>query len=143
MSSISRDLQRKELNLVRHGRSVSEGDSFLARNSGPICIDSIQVSKTCTTESQRVAARSTTGGCSMFSLPDSSLFCVPAERSRQLDACSIPAVLRARFQQQGMPLSDRARVEVKQMGKAWFINDQGSKYSVRKLAQWLTIYNSK
>lgn len=134
------DLQSNHATRPRHIRLISEGGNSLARSPEPICMESIQVNQTCTTESHHMAYRATTGACSMFCLPDTSLFSVPAELAEHLDKGSIPAVLRIRFQQQRISLSDAARVEVQHRGRIWFINDQGRKYPVRKLAARLTIF---
>jgi hypothetical protein len=134
------DLQSKRATRTPHIRLISEGGNSLARSPEPVCIESIQVSHTCTTESHHMAYRSTTGACSMFCLPDTSLFSVPFEQALQLDKGLIPGLLRSRFKQQALPLSDAARVDVHHPGRIWFINDQDRKYAVRKLGGRLTIY---
>ena len=134
------DLQCQEAGHALHIRLISEGGNSLARSPAAIGIDSIQISHTCTSESPHMACHSITGACSLFSLPDNSLFSVPGEQALQLDQGLIPALLRCRFQQQGIRLSDGARVEVQHPGRIWLINDQERKYAVRKLLARLTIY---
>ena len=134
------DLHHEKVGDLRHIRLISEGGSSPARSPGPACIDSIQVSQTCTTESQHTVYRSATGACTMFSSPDHSLFSVSTEHARELNQGLLPGVLRSRFEQQGIALSDSARVEVQQAGRIWFISDQDSSYSVRKLASHLTVF---
>jgi len=120
---------------------LSEGGSSLARTPGPLCIDSIQVNPTCTAESH-VAYRCTAGACTLLSIPDNSLFSVPCGVAAELDSFSIPAVLRARFEQRGVPLSEGARLEVLQTGRTWLITDEHSRYSVRRSAARLVVYPS-
>ena len=127
----------------RHIRLISEGGSSLARNPEPVCIDSIHITQTCTTESQHTVYRSATGPCTMFASPDNSLFSVPSEHARELDQGVVPAVLRTRFEQQGFPLSDSVRVEVQHAGRIWSISDADKNYSVRKLAAHLTVYRER
>ncbi len=134
------DLQRKRAGHSRHIRLISEGGSSIAKSPLPQCIDSIQVNHTCTTESHHLASRTGVGACSMFSLPDSSLFSVPSEQAAQLDQGLISPVLRSRFIQQGITLSERVQVEVRHPGRIWFIRDQDGKYSVRRLPSRLTVY---
>lgn len=134
------DLHHEKYADSRHIRLISEGGSSPARTPGPVCIDSIQVTQTCTTESQHTVYRSATGACTMFSTPDNSLFSIPSEHVAELDQGLLPAVLRARFHQQGAPLSGSVQVNVEHAGRIWFISDQHGKYSIRKLAANLTVY---
>ena len=134
------DLHHEKAGDLRHIRLISEGGSSLPRSPGPACIDSIQVSQTCTTESQHTVYRSATGACTMFSTPDNSLFSVPTEHAHELNQGLLPAVLLSRFEQQGIALSVSARVNVHQADRIWFISDQDSRYSIRKLASHLTVY---
>jgi hypothetical protein len=133
------DLHRNR-NHTRHVRLISEGGNTISRSPGPVCIDTIQVAQTCTTESHHAHYRTTAGACSMFTLPDNSLFSIPCEHALELDNGSLPAVLRSRFEQRGLALSDSATIEVRHSGRIWFISDQGRKYSVRKLAARLTVF---
>lgn len=134
------DLHHENAPYTQHIRLISEGGSSLARSPGPICIDSIQVSQTCTMESQHTVYRSATGACALFSSPDTSLFSVPSEFAQELDQGLVPTLLRIRLTQQGLPLGEGAQVDVKIAGSIWFICDQERKYPVRKLASHLTIY---
>jgi hypothetical protein len=77
----------------------------------------------------------------MFFSPDNSLFSVPSEHASELDRGVVPAVLRTRFEQQRLALSERAGVRVQHAGRIWIISDQDRKYSVRKLAAHLTVYS--
>ncbi|HBG07515.1 MAG: hypothetical protein A2075_03780 [Geobacteraceae bacterium GWC2_58_44] len=133
------DLHREKA-MTPHIRLISEGGNSLARSPGPICIDSIQVTQTCTTESQHMVYRSATGACTMFSSPDNSLFSVPSEHALELDRGLLPAVLRTRFEQQRIPLSDTACVRVEHPGRIWYLTDRDRNYSIRKLAANLTVY---
>jgi hypothetical protein len=128
---------------TRHIRLISEGGTSLTRSPEPSCIDSIQVSHTCTTESQHTVYRSATGACTIFSSQDNSLFSIPSELAQELDENRLPAVLRARFEQQRLPLSDAAEISVQHPGRIWFITDQEKRYSVRKLAAHLTVYRDR
>lgn len=119
---------------------LSEGGSSLARTPGPLCSDWIQVNPTCTVQSHHIAYRCTAGACTLFSSPDNSLFSVPCGVAAELDSFSIPAVLRARFEQRGVPLSEGARLEVLQAGRSWLITDEHSRYSVRRSAARLAVY---
>jgi|GEM_PF-3202543 len=121
-------------------RLISEGGCSPTKSPGPVCIDSIQVTHNCTTESQHTSYRSATGACTMFAAPDTSIFSVSPEHASELDKGAIPDVIRTRFEQHGVPLSDRARVSVQQLRKIWVISDQDDRYSIRKLAQNLTVY---
>jgi len=134
------DFLREKISDNGQASLLSEGGSSLARTPEPLCIDSIQVSHTCTTESRHIAYRCTAGACTLFSSPDNSLFSVPCGVAAELDSVSIPAVLRARFEQRGVPLSEGARLEVQQAGRTWLITDKDSRYSVRRSAARLTVY---
>ena len=116
---------------------ISEGGSSLARTPGHLCINSIQTSHTCTMEPRHCC---TAGACTLYSSPDNSLFSVPCGLAAELDSGSIPAVLRSRFAQRGIPLSEGARLEVQHTDRIWLIMDGDSKYSIKKLAARLAIY---
>jgi len=123
-----------------HVRLLSEGGTSLAQSPALVCLDSIEVSQTCSTESQHTLYHSVTGACAPFSSPDSSLFSLPSSHARDLDGSLLPSLLRRRFEQQGLPLTQEARVTVHQAGKLWFIRDQDKKYSVRKLVDHLAVF---
>jgi hypothetical protein len=131
------DFHRERSTTPEHIRLISEGGSSLARSPGPLCIDSIQVTQTCTTESQHMVYRSTTGS---YNLPDNSLFSAPAEYAVELDRGLLPEVLHSRFQQQNQTLSENACVTVHNPGRIWVITDRDRKYSIRNLQSRLTIY---
>lgn len=131
------DFHRERSTTPEHIRLISEGGSSLARSPGPLCIDSIQVTQTCTTESQHVVYRSTSGS---YNMPDNSLFSAPAEYSMELDKGLLPAVLHSRFKQQNQPLSESAYLTVHNPGRIWVITDRDRKYSIRHLQSRLTIY---
>jgi hypothetical protein len=131
------DFHRERSTTPEHIRLISEGGSSLARSPGPICIDSIQVTQTCTTESQHMVYRSTSGS---NNLPDNPLFSAPAEYAMELDKGLLPAVLHSRFKQQNQPLSESAYVSVHNPGRIWVITDRDRKYSIRNLQSRLTIY---
>jgi hypothetical protein len=135
-----RDIPNEKAPDSQHFRLISEGGCTLSKSPQPVCIDSIQVSQTCTTESRHTVYRSATGACTMFPLPDHSLFSVPPEHATELDLAMVPSVLRTRFEQQGIPLSSGVLVEVQLAGRIWFISDQHGKYSIRKLASHLTVF---
>jgi hypothetical protein len=124
----------------QHIRLISEGGTSLIRSPKPVCIDSIQISQTCTTESHHATYRSVTGACTMFSPSDNVLFSIPSEHAQELDQGLLPAVLRSRFAQQGIPLPESAEVRVHRPGRIWYISDQQRRFPVRKLAAHLTIY---
>ena len=133
-------LQHQESAGPEHIRLISEGGNSLARSPRPLCIDSIQVTQTCTTESRHLVYPSGAGACNLFAASDSSLFSVPAEHAGSLDQGSIPAVLRARFVQQKTPLSDTPCLVIQHPGRLWFLTDNGRKYSIRKLSAQLTVF---
>lgn len=124
----------------QHIRLISEGGTSAVRSPRPVCIDSIQVSQTCTTESHHAVYRSGTGACTMFSPSDNALFSIPSELAQELDRGQLPTVLLSRFAQQGIPLSACAEIRIQRSGRIWYISDRGSRYSVRKLAAHLTVY---
>jgi len=134
------DLHREKAAGPEHIRLISEGGHSLARSPRPICIDSIQVTQSCTTESQHIVYRSVTGACTMLSSPNHALFSFSLENAGDLDRGVLPAVLRARFEQQRMPLSDSACLSVQRPGRIWFLTDLGRRYSIRKLAAYLTVF---
>ena len=124
----------------QHIRLISEGGSSLIRSPKPVCIDSIQVTQTCTTESQHPSYRSGAGACAIFSQSVNALFSIPCEHAQELDQGVVPEVLRARFVQQGIPLSPSPQVQVRRPGRIWYICEQYCRFSVRKLAAHLTVY---
>lgn len=135
-----RDLHQERSADTRHIRLISEGGSSPAWSPGPVCIDSIQVTQSCTTESHHTVYRSATGACTMFASPDTALFSVPSRHAAELDQEKIPAVLRNRFRQQKAPLSEKARAIIKDSGRVWSISDRDRRYSVRRVAERLTVY---
>jgi hypothetical protein len=135
-----RDVHHEKSTDQLHIRLISEGGSSVVGTPGPVCIESIQVTQTCTSESQHTVYRSATGACTMFSSPDTSLFSLPSSNAVDLDDASIPHILLTRFDQQGVPLSAEARIIVKHTGKIWAVSDQGRTYTIRKLAESLTVY---
>lgn len=137
------DLHHKEAVHPRHIRLISEGGSSLAGSLGPLCLESIQANQPCTTEPHHGDSRAAAGAYSLFSSPDNSLFSVPSEHARELDKGLLPAVLRTRFEQQGISLPDDAGVQVQHLGKTWYISAQDRMYSVRKLSAHLTIYGAR
>jgi hypothetical protein len=136
------DLQRKRPGHSRHVRLISEGGNSLAKSPLPLCIDSIQASQACTTESHHLPYRATTGAYSMFSLPD-SLFSVPLEDAKLLDQGLIPELITSRCQQRGISLSSAARVDVHHAGRVWYLRDQERSYTIRRLPSRLTVYLDK
>jgi len=132
------DLHHKEAAATSHIRLISEGGSSFARTPAPTCIDSIQVSQTCTTESQHTVYSAT--ACTIVAPRDNSLFCLPLDHAAELDAGSIPGVLRHRLEQLGSRLTSTAQISVRDAGRLWQIRDQGRSYSVRRLALRLAVY---
>jgi hypothetical protein len=125
---------------ANHIRLISEGGGSFAKSPCPVCIDSIQVAHSCTTESQHMVYRSSTGACSMFcAAPAASLFSVSSECAQELEEGNIPHALSLGFQRSGIPLSDQARCEV-QNGRNWLINDRGDRYCIKKIAGELRVY---
>lgn len=124
-----------------HIRLISEGGA-LSRSPRPLCIDSIQVTQTCTTESQHTAYRSTAPR-TIFSVPDNSLFSIPSEHAEELDGGSLPGVLRTRFEQQRTALSDTTALIVQIPGRIWLLLDQGNRYFIRKVAHQLTVFRAQ
>lgn len=137
------DLHPKKVTAPRHIRLISEGGSSLAGSPGAVCLEPVQANQTCTTEPHHRDYRAATGACSPFSPPDNSLFTLASEHARELDKGSLPAVLRTRFEQQGIPLPDSAQVKVQHLGKVWYISAQDRMYSVRKRPACLTIYGAR
>jgi hypothetical protein len=134
------DLHQEKAGDSDHIRLISEGGNSRSRSPTPSCIDSIQVTQNCTTESQHTVYRSATGACTMFSAPDNSLFSVPEEHAQELDLGKVPVVLRTRLKQQGLPLAEAAEVKVLHPGRIWYISDRHKTYSVRKLASHFTVF---
>lgn len=132
------DLQHQETAGPEHIRLISEGGKSLARSPRPLCIDSIQVTQTCTTESRHLVYPS--GACNIFPLPDTSLFSVPAEHAELLDRGSLPDLLRARFCQQKTEISENACLIIQHPGRLWLLTDNGRTYSIRKLAAQLAVF---
>jgi len=133
------DLHHKEPGATPHIRLISEGGSSFARTPMPVCIDSIQVAQTCTTESQHTVYHPATA-CTMVAPQDNSLFCIPLEHAVELDKELIPDVLRHRLEQLGSRLTSSAQVSVRDAGRLWRISDQGRTYSVRRLVVRLAVY---
>lgn len=134
------DLQHQETAGPEHIRLISEGGNSFARSPRPLCIDSIQVTQTCTTESRHLVYPSGAGACNMFPPPDTSIFSVPAEHAELLDQGSLPDLLRARFCQQQTQLSESACLVIQHPGRLWFLIDNGRKYSIRKLSAQLAVF---
>lgn len=137
MSKAPHDLHHEKAADVKHIRLISEGGNSFAKSPEPVCIDSIQVNQTCTTESQHTIYPG-----NLASPHDNSLFSLPPKHALELDRCFIPAELRMRFKQQGITLSESARVVVHQAGSGWSISDLESQYTVRKLSAQLNVYRS-
>jgi hypothetical protein len=126
---------------ANHIRLISEGGGSFAKSPCPVCIDSIQVAHSCTTESLHMVYRSSTGACSMFcAAPAVSLFSVSSDCVRELEQGCIPDALRIGFQQRGIALSDQAGSETVQNGRNWLINDRGARYSIKKIEAELQVY---
>lgn len=123
-----------------HIRLISEGGSSPVKSPRPVCIDSIQVSQTCTTESHHATYRSATGACAIFSGADNLLFSVPAEHAQELDQCRLPAVLQNRLSQHGIAVSEGAKVFAEVKGKIWYVIDHERRFCVRKVAAHLTVF---
>lgn len=132
------DLHHEKASDTQHIRLISEGGCSLSRSPGPICIDSIQVSQTCTTESQHTVFRSS--ACSMLAGSGNALFSIPAEHAPELDQGVIPEVLRTRLAQQGIIVSGDAVVTVQHEGRLWLLTDQGQNFSVRRLSAHLAVF---
>ena len=137
------DLQGRRGEHDRRSRLISEGGDSHAGNGASFCRESSPSRQTCSSESLHPAYRSTTGACSMFGLPDSTLFSVPRVQAEQLDKGSIPTLLRDRFRRLGVALSDGARVQVRQSGRIWSIIDRDGRYAVRKLCAHLIVSEDK
>ncbi|HBA88050.1 MAG TPA: hypothetical protein DCZ75_08700 [Geobacter sp.] len=120
-------------------RVISEGGGSLARSPRPVCIDSIQATQTCTTESQHALYRSPTA-CSSAATADNLLFSVPVAHAEELDHQLIPDLLRHRLERRGDRLGTLAQVEVRDPGRLWCICDEGRSYSIRKLTARLAVY---
>lgn len=132
--------QRKKSGQARHIGLISEGGSCIYQSPGPTCIDSIQVGQACTTDSHHMIYRSTTGAYSLFSQPDTTLFSAPLQLSSHLDKGELPPLVRNRFLQQGIALTEEARLEVRHLGRIWIIRDRESRYSIRRLPARLIVY---
>lgn len=133
------DLRHNEAGASSHIRLISEGGSSHARSPELVCIDSIQATHTCSTESQHTVYRSATA-CSSAVPAESSLCCLPAEDGEDLDRELIPEMLRHRLERLGIALSPGARVSVRHAGRLWCVKDEDRAYSVRKLAARLAVY---
>jgi hypothetical protein len=134
------DLQHQESAGPEHIRLISEGGNSLARSPRPLCIDSLQVTQTCTTESRHLVYPAGAGACTVIVAPDSSLFSVPSEHAELLDQGSIPDLFRSRFDQHKTPLSDTPCLIIQHPGRLWFLTDHGRKYSIRKLSAKLSVF---
>ena len=95
-----------------HIRLISEGGSSHARSPELVCIDSIQATHSCTTESQHTVYRSATA-CSMVVPPENAICCLAVEHALELDQELIPDVLRHRLTQLGSRLSIGAQVSAR------------------------------
>lgn len=133
------DLHHEHTADAQHIRLISEGGNS-PHSPRPVCIDSIHVSDTCTTESQHPLYRSSTCAHRVLYPLDNALFSIPAEHADKLDGGLIPVVLAKRFAQQGIPLSDAAHLSVHRSGRTWHILDEGVRYSIRRLGSQLTVY---
>jgi hypothetical protein len=134
------DLHHEKASDTQHIRLISEGGCSLSRSPGPICIDSIQVSQTCIMESHHTLYRSATGACTICPTPGNFLFFIPSEHAAELDQGVFPMVLRTRFAQQGIELSEHPEIRVQHEGRLWVVNDQKQHFAVRKLATHLAIF---
>lgn len=133
------DLHHQESGATSHIRLISEGGSTNARAPEMVCIDSIQATQTCTTESQHTTYRS--GAACSTALPrEPSLCCLGLEYADALDKESLPDLLRHRLARSGSPLTSGARVSVRQVGRSWHIEDDGRAYTVRRVVTRLAVY---
>lgn len=135
------DLHHKETGAFQHIRLISEGGHSLAKSPRPVCIDSIQATQTCTTESQHALYRSATS-CGLHPAEENLMFSVPRKHAVELDQQRIPELLRHRLEQQGSRLTGEAKVEIRSAGRAWSISDHGLTYSVRKHSDVLAVYRA-
>ncbi len=133
------DLHHQEAGATSHIRLISEGGSSHARSPEMVCIDSIQATQSCPTETQHTVYRSATA-CSIAAPEETSLCSLAAEHAQELDNESIPDVLRHRLERLGNALTAGARVSVKHPGTLWRIVDQGCTYSVRRVAARIAVY---
>lgn len=131
------DLHHHETGSTSHIRLISEGGSSHARTPELVCIDSIQATLTCTTESQHTVYPATAQSAAPLEAPLCSL---PAEHSSTLDREGLPRLLRQRLQLLGILLGPGTRVTVQEPGRLWLIEDAGRCYSVRRLAARIAVY---
>jgi len=134
------DLFRDNSHHADHIRLVSEGGSSLASSRVPIGIDVVPAILNGSSEPRHSLCHNVTVACPMLSAPDCYLFSVSAELARELDQGCLPGVLRVRFEQQGVPLTDQARVQVERAERYWTIDDRDGRFSVRKRARSLIVY---
>lgn len=134
------DLHHNECGASSHIRLISEGGSSHAGSPQVVCIDSIQATHTCTTESQHTVYRSATA-CSVAAPRETSLCWVQAALAGELDQGVIPRVLRHRLQLAGVPLlAAAARVNVRAPGRLWYISDEGRTFTLRRIAARIAVY---
>ncbi|QWV93324.1 hypothetical protein KP004_19500 [Geomonas oryzisoli] len=132
------DLHHHETGSTSHIRLISEGGNSHARSPDLVCIDSIQATQNCTTETQHTVYPATVGTGSV--LPESPVCTLPPEHTEELDREILPALLRQRLQLLSLPLTPAAAVSVKERGRLWQIADEGCAYSVRLVAARIAIY---
>jgi len=133
------DLHHKEAGTSPHIRLISEGGNCLAKSPIPVCIDSIQATQTCTTESQHTVYCSAAACTTTVAPHYHALLCVPSWHAAELDKELIPDVLRHRLEQLGNHLTPAAQVKVRHAGRLWYISDQSRHYTVRRLAASLSV----
>lgn len=132
------DLHHEKASDSQHIRLISEGGCSLSRSPGPICIDSIQVSQTCTTESHQTVFRSS--ACTLLAGSGNALFSIPVEHAPELDQGVLPELLGARLAQQGIVISGHTEITVLHQGRLWLLTDREQKFSVRRLSAHLAVF---
>ena len=103
-----------------------------------VCIDSIQATQNCTTETQHSVFPATVGAGPV--LPDSAVCTLPQEHAEELDREVLPALLRQRLQLLHLPLSPTAAVSVRDRGRQWQVADESCSYSVRLAGARIAVY---
>lgn len=132
------DLHHQESAGSSHIRLISEGGNSHARTPDLICIDSIQATQTCTTESQHTVYRSATA-CNMAASHGTSLCSLAADHALELDNGLIPELLRHRLDQIGRRLGAGARLSVRDPGRLWCLTDNDRVYSLRRGAARIAV----
>lgn len=133
------DLRHNHAGAISHIRLISEGGNSHAGSPEPVCIDSIQATHSCTTESQHTVYRSATA-IGTATASEALLCCLAAEHAADLDRELVPGMLRQRLERLGITLSPAARVNVRHPGRLWCVTDEGASYSVTKEAARLAVH---